>query len=66
MGVKKHWVTKPIPNAGLSRETIGLGVPMGTAKSFGFCFYAGQIKLKQKDFAIAWWKGSCVPAPHCA
>jgi len=30
--------------------TKGLGLPKNTAKSFGFCFYAGQDKNKTKRF----------------
>ena len=39
-----------IRNAGVSAESIGLGLTSGTAKSFGFCFYAGQDKIKTKRF----------------
>lgn len=39
-----------ILNAGVSAESIGLGVSTSTAKSFGFCFYAGQDKTKTKRF----------------
>ena len=39
-----------IRNAGLGAVSIGLGVSSNTAKSFGFCFYAGQDKTKTKRF----------------
>lgn len=66
-------LTMAILNTGVSAESIGLGVSSSTAKSFGFCFYAGQDKTKTKRFWLS--RGgkavSCSPAlsiaePLCA
>jgi len=38
-------------NAGLSPESVGMGVAIGSAKSFGFCFYTGQDKKNKKVLA---------------
>jgi len=42
-----------IRNAGISAYTKGLGLSNGTAKSFGFCLYAGQDKTKTKRFWLS-------------
>ncbi|SDF25132.1 hypothetical protein SAMN05421636_1312 [Pricia antarctica] len=55
-------------NAGVSAYPKGLGVFSGTAKSFGFCFYAGQDKTKTKRFSLSHGgkAGAFDPALHIA